>query len=158
MVKWTCKIVDFSRNCEMEMVVTCFTTDGNGSYHGLTPSFFEEMTRCRHKKLHWIPGKHNSRSKFHNLGLFTFTRSQLTLRGRLRGWWRHPEIAQVARNRRQKRRLDDWDRSNFRKYKNLCLRDQAKRLETPLFTATNDTDWWDCALFFFFAIIRNGLH
>ena len=34
----------------MEMMATCFMTDGNGSDHGLAPSFFEEMTRCRRQK------------------------------------------------------------------------------------------------------------
>ena len=33
---------------------------------------------------------------------------------------------------------DDQDRSKFRKYENLCLRDQAKRLEKLLFAAMND--------------------
>ena len=33
---------------------------------------------------------------------------------------------------------DDQDRSKFRKYENLCLRDQAKGLEKLLFAATND--------------------
>ena len=33
---------------------------------------------------------------------------------------------------------DDQDRLKFRKYENVCLRDQAKRLEKLLFTATND--------------------
>ena len=47
------------------------------------------------------------------------------------------EIAQTARNRRQKHRRDDQDRSKFHKYKNLCLRNQAKRLEKLLFPATN---------------------
>ena len=28
----------------------CSTADGNGSCHGFTPYFFEEMTRCRHQK------------------------------------------------------------------------------------------------------------
>ena len=37
-----CKIMDFPQNCEMETVATCFTTDGNGSYHGLAPSIFKE--------------------------------------------------------------------------------------------------------------------
>ena len=35
---------------EMETIATCLMTDGNGSYHVHTPSFFEEMTRCRHDK------------------------------------------------------------------------------------------------------------
>ena len=57
------------------------------------------------KKLHWRwPGNPNGRSKFRDLGLFTFTRSQLMFRQRLRGWWRLPEIAQTARCRRQKHR------------------------------------------------------
>ena len=142
-----CKIVNFPRNYQMETVATCSTTDSNGSYHGLTPSFFEEMTRCRRQKhcpttllvhrnsaniactfrfyvcfrlhdrdccsaaddsgschapapsyfeemarcrsqkLHWKwSGNPNGRSNFRNLGLFTFTWSQLTLRRRLRGW------------------------------------------------------------------------
>ena len=34
----------------METVATCSMTDGNGSYHGLALSFFEEMTRCRRQK------------------------------------------------------------------------------------------------------------
>ena len=63
------------------------------------------MTRCRRQQIHWRwPGNPNGRSKFRNLGLFTFTRSQLTLRRRLRGWWWLPEIAQTARSRRQKHR------------------------------------------------------
>ena len=33
---------------------------------------------------------------------------------------------------------DDQDRSKFHEYENLCLRDQAKRLEKLLFAATND--------------------
>ena len=35
------KLWIFRTNCEMETVATCSTTDGNGSYHGLAPSFFE---------------------------------------------------------------------------------------------------------------------
>ena len=83
----------------------CSAADGSGSCHAPAPSYFEEMTRCQRQKLHWRwPGNPNSRSKFHNLGLFTFTRSQLTLRRRLCGWWRLPEIAQTARCRCQKHR------------------------------------------------------
>ena len=33
------------------MVAICFMTDGNGSYHRLAPSFFEEMTRCRRQTI-----------------------------------------------------------------------------------------------------------
>ena len=34
------------RNC-------CSVADGSGSCHAPTPSYFEEMTRCRCQKLHW---------------------------------------------------------------------------------------------------------
>ena len=76
----------------METVATCSMTDGNGSCHGLVSSFLEEMTRCSHQKHHrrW-PGNPNGRSKFCNIRYFTFTRSQLTLRWRLRGWRQLPE-------------------------------------------------------------------
>ena len=111
----------------------------SGSCHSPAPSYFEEMTCCRHQKLHWRwPGNPNGRSKFRNLGLFTFTWSQLTPQRRLRGWWRLPEIAQTARSRHQKHRRDDQNWSKFRKYENLDIRNQAKRLEKLLFAATND--------------------
>ena len=42
---------DFPRNCEMETVATCSMIDGNGSNHGIAPSFFEEMTRCRRQNI-----------------------------------------------------------------------------------------------------------
>ena len=62
--------------------------------HAAAPSYFEETTHCRRQKLHWRwPGNPNGRSKFRNLGLFTFTRSQLTLQRRLCGSWQLPEIA-----------------------------------------------------------------
>ena len=81
----------------------CSAADGNGSCHSPTPSYFEEMTRCWHQKLHWKwPGNPNGRSKFRNLRLLTFTRSQLTLRRRLHRWWRLPEIAQTACSRHKK--------------------------------------------------------
>ena len=60
-------------------------------------------------------------------------------------------IADVKKHRR-----DDQDRLKFRKYDNLCLRDQAKRLETLLFAATNDAAIDDIAHCFFPAITRNG--
>ena len=59
----------------------CSSADDSGSSHAPAQSYFKEMTRCRCQKLHWRwPGNPNGRSKFRNLGLFTFTRSQLTLR------------------------------------------------------------------------------
>ena len=111
----------------------CSATDGR--CHAPALSYFEELTCCRHQKLHWRwPGNPNGWSKLHNLGLFMFTLSQLTLRQWLRGWWRLLKIAQTARSRRQKHHRDDQDRSKFRKYDNLCLRDQAK----PFFAAMNN--------------------
>ena len=104
----------------------------------------------------WLPGNPKSRSEFRNLGMFTFTRSQLTLRGRLRGWWRLPEIAEAACSRCQKHHRDDQNRSKFRKYENLCLRDQAKSLEKLLFAPTNDAAIDGIAHCFFPAITRNG--
>ena len=65
MAKWTCEIADFPRNCEMETVATCSMTDGNGNYHGLAPSFLEEMTRFRRQQICWRrPDNHNGPSKF----------------------------------------------------------------------------------------------
>ena len=116
----------------------CSAADGSGSCHAPAPSYFEEITGCRRKKLDWRwPGNPNGRSKFRNLGLLTFTRSQLTHRRRLRGFWRLLKIAQTARNRRQKHHRDDKDLSKFCKYENLCLLNQAKLLEKLLFPATN---------------------
>ena len=135
----------------------CSAADGSGSCHAPAPSYFEEMKLCRCQKLHWSwPGNPNGRSNFRNLGLFTFTRSELTLRRRLRGWWRLPEIAQTARNRRKKHCRDDKDRPKFHKYENLCLRKQAKCLEKFLFAATNDAAIDGIAHCFFPAITRNG--
>ena len=43
----------------------CSAADGSGSCHAPAPSYFEEMTRCRHQNLHWRwPGNPNSRLKF----------------------------------------------------------------------------------------------
>ena len=54
----------------------CSAADGSGSCHVPAPSYFEEMTRCRRQRLQWRwPGNPNGRSKFCNLGSFTFTRS-----------------------------------------------------------------------------------
>ena len=62
----------------------CSAADGSSSCHAPTPSYFKEMTRCLRQILQWRwPGNPNSRSNFRNLGLFTFTLSQLTLRRRL---------------------------------------------------------------------------
>ena len=53
---------------KMETVATCSMTDGNGSYHGLAPSFFEEMTRCRRQNhcQRW-PGNSNCPSEFRKI-------------------------------------------------------------------------------------------
>ena len=137
----------------------CSATDGSGSCDAPALSYFEEMTRCRRKKFHWRwPGNPNGRSKFRTIGLFMFTRPQLTLRRRLRGWWQIPEIAQTASNRRQKHRRDDPNRSKFRKYKNVCLWDQAKRLEKLLFAATNAAAIDGIAPGIFCSITRNGFY
>ena len=103
MAKRKCKIVDFPRNCKMKRVATCFMTDGNGSCYETAPSFFEEMTRCRRQKHHrrW-PGNLNGWSKFRNIRLFTFTRSQLMLQRRHHSWRQLPEVAQTACSRRKK--------------------------------------------------------
>ena len=150
MAKWTWKISDFLRNCEMETVATCSMTDGNVSYHGLAPSFFEEMTRCRRQRLHWRwSGNPNGQSKFRNLGLFTFTRSQLTLRRRLCSWWRLPEIAQTARCRRQKHHRR-WPGSieipQIRKF--MPTRSSKASRKTSFFCYEWRRDWQHCTLFF----------
>ena len=51
--------------------------DCSSSCNAPAPSYFEEMTHCRHEK-RW-PDNRNGPSKFRNLRLFTFPRSQLTL-------------------------------------------------------------------------------
>ena len=97
------------------------------------PSFFEEMTRyrCKRKRRRW-PGNPNGRSKCRDLRLFTFTRSQLTLRRRLCSWRRRLEVTQTAHSRCQKHRRRWEDRSKFR---SVCLRDQAKPLKKHIFAA-----------------------
>ena len=202
-------MVDFPRNCEMEMVATCSTNDGNGSYHGLAPSFFEEMTRCRcqkhcrrrpdnpngpskfykycvflpllrlftsarslllfhgsgiathphrriSKRLHvadvkkldlrW-PGNHNDRSKFCNLGLFT--RSQLTLRRRLCGFWRSlkrhvTDVKNIAGMTRI-----DRNSSNTKIYAYEIKQNVSK---TSFSCHECHRDWRHCALFFLLSL------
>ena len=99
-VKWKCKIVDFLQNCEMKTVVTCSTTDGNGSCDGLVSSFFEEMTCCR--------------------------------------WQEH----------RRRRPGNSNGRSKFRKYENLCLRDQANVSKNFFLLLWRHRHWRLCTLFF----------
>ena len=115
----------------------CSTADGSGSCHAPTPSYFEEMTRCRRQKLHWRwPVNPNGRLKFRNLGFF-YVYKQRSGGGSAadgdfrRSLTRHiADIKNIAGG--------DQDRSKFHKYENLCLRDQAKRLEKLIFAATND--------------------
>ena len=71
-----------------------------GSCHGLVPSFFEEMTRCRcQKHRQSLPGNSNGRLKFRKyhayLPMLRFKRARLM-------WLQ--EIAQTARSRCQKHR------------------------------------------------------
>ena len=131
----TCSITDGNclRLCDGDC---CSTADSSGSCHAPAPSYFEEIIRCWRQKLHWRwPGNPNGRLKFHNLDLFIFTRLQLTLRRRLRGFLRSlrrhvTNVKNIAG--------DDQDRSKFCNYENLCLRDQAKRLKKLIFVAMND--------------------
>ena len=125
----------------------CSAADDSGSCHAPAPSYFEDMTRCRRKNLHWRwSGNPSGRSKFHNLGLFTFTRSQLMLRG----WWRLPEIAQTARCRRQKHR-QRWPGSieipQIRKF--MPTRSSKASRKTSFCCYDWRRDWWHCALFTF---------
>ena len=73
--------------------------------------------------------------------------SQLTLRRRLRGWWRLSEIAQTARNRRQKQRWDDQDRSKFRKF--MPMRWSKASRKTSFCCYERRRDWRHCAPFTF---------
>ena len=102
-------------------------------------------------KNHWRwPGNPNGRSKFRNLGLFTYTRSQLTLRRRLRSWWRLPEIAQTARCRRQKhRRRWPWsiEIPQIRKFMPTWLSKTSRK--TSFCCYEWRCDWRDCAPFTF---------
>ena len=55
----------FSAKLQNGDSATCSTTDGNDSYHGRTPLFFEEMTRCRRQKhCRRRPDNPNGPSKF----------------------------------------------------------------------------------------------
>ena len=129
----------------------CSAADGSGSCHAPAPSYFEEMTRCRRQRFHrrW-PGNPNGRSKFRNLGLFTFTQSQLTLRRRLRGWWRFPEIAQTKRCRRQKHRRR-WPGSieipQIRKFMPTISRKASRKTSFCCYEWRRD--WRHCAPFHF---------
>ena len=210
--------------CEMEKVATCSTTDGNGSYHGLAPSFFEEMTLCRrHKhwrprpdnpngpskfrkycvhlpllrlftfarsqllfrgwwqqqlprtfvfwrddtlpmsKLHWIwPGSPNGRLKLRNLCLFTFTRSQLTLRRRLRSWWRLSKIAQTDVKKhcsRRQKTLPGWpgliEIPQIWKFMPTRLSKMSRKTSFCCYEWRRD--WRHCALFFFLLSLAMAL-
>ena len=72
-----------------ETVVTCSTTDGNGSYHGLAPSFFQrDDTLPTSKHCRRRPDNPNGLSKFRkyrvylsHLRQFKSVRSRLLFRG-----------------------------------------------------------------------------
>ena len=129
----------------------CSVADGSGSCHAPAPSYFEEMTRCRLKKLHWRwPGNPNGRLKFRNIGLFTFTWSQLTLRRRLCGWWRLPEIAETARCRRQKH-CRRWPGSIEIPQVQKCMPTRSSKTSRKTFFCCCERchDWRHCAPFSF---------
>ena len=111
-----------------------------------------QTAHCRRQTHRRWPDKPNGRSNFHNLCLFSLARSQLMFRRWLLGWRQFPEIVQTAhcwpRKHRRRRPSDDQDRSKFRNYQNVCLWDQAKRLEKQLFAVMTPLLWWHCVLFF----------
>ena len=122
----------------------------DGSCRAPAPSYFEEITCCLCQKLHWEwPGNPNDRSKFRNLGLFTFTRSQLMLRRQLWGWWWLPTIAQTARSQRQKTSLG-WSGSieipQIRKF--MPTRSSKTSQKTSFCCYERRHDWRHYALFF----------
>ena len=128
----------------------CSAADGSCSCHAPAPSYFEEMTRCRRQKLHWRwPGNPNGRSKFRNLGLFTFLhdRNWRSSGGSAAGW-RLPEIAQTARNRRQT--SPGWPESieipQIRKF--MHTRSSKTSRKTSFCCYKRCRDWRHCALFF----------
>ena len=129
----------------------CSAPDGSGSCHAPAPLYFEEMTRCRRQILQWRwRGNPNGRSNFCNLGLFTFTRSQLTLRRLLRDWWRLPEIAQMERCRRQKHRrrlLGSIEIPQIRKF--MPTRSSKASRKSSFCCYERRRDWRHCAPFIF---------
>ena len=131
----------------------CFAADGNGSCHGLAPSFIKEMIRCRHQKHHqrW-PSNSKSRLKFHKYRAY-----RPILRLRNHDWcftadgsfqksfkW---HLADVKKHRRRwPGNLKDW--LKFRNYQNLHLQYQARPLEKHLFAARRPPLWCHCVTFF----------
>ena len=101
-------------------------------------------------KTYWRwPGNPNARSKFRNLCLFTFTRSQLTLWRRLCGRWRLPEIAQTARSRRKKHRQDDQDMIEIPRIRKCMPTWSSKRLKKIfVFCYERLRNWLRCLLVF----------
>ena len=161
----------------MEMVATCSTTDGSAFmsvYVYVIATVVPQLTAMavtthpRHrisKRWHVADIKNftgydqatltvdrNSTIYF----VYVYKIATNTLRRQLRGWWRLPKIAQTARSRRQTIARKDQDRSKFRKYENVCLRNQAKRLEKFLFAATNDAAIDGIVHCFLPTITRNG--
>ena len=160
--KWTFKIVDIPRNCKIEMVASCSMTDGNGICHGLAPSFFEEMKRCRCQKHCWRwPGNHYCWSKFRNIAhtfrfyVFTSSRSRLLLRS-----WRQRQLPWT-------RTVVFWKDDTLptsktslamtRIDRNLCVWDQARPLEKHFFLLLGHRRYDSIAHWFFPTITRNGL-
>ena len=142
---------------------SCSAADGIGNCHTPAPSYFEEMTRCRRQILQWRwSGNPNDRSNFRNLCLFTFTRSQLMLRRRLRGCWRLPEIAQTERCRCQKHRRRLPGSIEIPQIRKLMPTRSSKASKKTSFCCyERRRDWRHCAPFTFLlslvtAITSNG--
>ena len=135
----------------------CFAADGSGSCHAPASSYFEERTRCRRQILQWRwPGNPNGRSNFRKVCLRLHDRNWCSGGGSAAdGSFRRSLKRHVAN---VKNIVGDYqDRSKFRKYANLFLRDQAKRLEKLRFCCyERRRDCRHCAPFTFLLSLVYG--
>ena len=165
--------VDFLRNCEMETVATCSTTDGYAFTSvyvytiatvvlQLTGTTVATHPRRRISKRWHVANIKNFNGdnqatlmvdrKNLQFNLFTFMRSQLMLQRRLRGWWRLPEIAQTARSRRQKH-PGSIEIPQVRKF--MPTKSSKMSRKTFFCCYVWRRYWRQCALFFFPTITCN---
>ena len=85
----------------METVATCSTTDGNGSCHGLSQSFFDDMSHCRHKKSPTMTRQPHWSIEIPQFTFVYVNKIATNAQRRLRGWRRLLEITQTACYQRQ---------------------------------------------------------